>query len=126
MSSDTEQGEERRLPATWEEFQEERRKVASKAFHAGARWAAPHVKACGPRTVIAAADYVRDAYPITRRVPRVADLSEKVTARVVDGRIAFQAFDGGHHYAAPIRFLTPEDVKAVADLLANPFEEVSE
>lgn len=124
MSSDTEQGEERRLPATWEAYQHARRAAALVAFANGAQWAGADI--ARRDLADAAVGDARERFPITRRVPRVADLSEKVTARVVDGRIAFQAFDGGHHYAAPIRFLTPEDVKAVADLMANPFKEVVE
>lgn len=109
MSTDTTQdGEDRRLPATWEEFQRARRE----AFAAGGSY-----YASGWTGSIA--EEARRRYPITKRVPRV----------VSDGRCEWRMVDGELEYRLSNLVwqrcgYNAERVRLFADLLANPTEEV--
>lgn len=112
MSTDTKQdGEEYRLPATWEEYQRERRKVWLDC----AAW----IFSRGKVAIAGTQEESARRYPITKRVPRVLS----------DGRCEWRMVAGELEYR--LANLTwqrvgynADRVRLFADLLANPTEEV--
>ncbi len=104
--------EDRTIPATWEEFQRARRE----AFVLGCAFG-------GYQNAEELAAEVRRHYPITRKVPRVVSVWGGTAHFNERGHLLFENLRGEpmSKYG-----LAPESVAAIRDLLANPFEEVSE
>jgi hypothetical protein len=93
------------------------------AFAAGAEW-------CDNEIILLddgeAMEEARRRFPITRRVPRVVKVELACGAyrvRVRDG--AFELWTSGR-WTPQYKDVVPDTVRALADLLANPFEEVAE
>lgn len=112
---------------TYEDMQRAQRE----AFVAGANWA--------PGTAVFpiqdAEGAARRRYPIKRKVPRVVELPTSeiyaATDPRMDGDVAFfrteehaREFDRLNIYSIP--WLEGDDRAVIADLLANPYEEVEE
>jgi hypothetical protein len=101
------------IPATWEEYQQERRV----AFHAGAVLVFSDTFADWP------AEAAR-RYPITHRVLRTAGIGT-VQARAVDELHVTLLFSGAGGSTVPMT-ITRDHVRKLVDLLDNPTEEVTE
>jgi hypothetical protein len=70
-----------------------------------------------------AEEEARRQYPIRRKVPREVRLAgSSVRANVKTGRVCFVYAER----AARVNCLTPEHLAQLADLLANPYEEIQE
>lgn len=103
-----------KLPETTAAFQEARRE----AFEAGSEYGA-----CNTTKVFAPKAEAKRRYPITRQVPREVRAGRYVLRVTLAGGIEGKYSDSVYWHPLAI---TVAEAKAVADLIANPFETVTE
>lgn len=114
MTDTAHTGVEMEIPATFEEYQRERRK----AFIAGVNWVDEWTTDGRGDD----ADEMRRLYPIRRKVPRTVTLYGGSTARIDgEGALWFELPSGEPVNKARI---CAQSVAVLRDLLANPFETV--